>query len=173
MRRTIKAPITTRANLRQAYILLVLGGLSLVAAWVLRLNPLTYPIGILLLGLGMLVAALVNPTHLVIASCLTTALGVAVLLAFRQVIPGNQILPAYILAIGVGLFVIALAARRSYINRGALSPAILVIVVGVIEYLLAKGLTPSWFIPFALSLWLPGIGLLILGLGYLLSSFRR
>jgi len=37
----------------------------------------------------------------------------------------------------------------------------------------AKGLTPSWFIPFALSLWLLGIGLIVLSLDYPLASFRR
>lgn len=173
MRKTTTPGATTRANLRQAYVLLLLGAIFLLAAWLLKLNPLIYPLGILCFGLGMLVAALLNPARLVIAACLTTALGVAVFLAFRQIIPGNQILSAYIFAIGVGLFAIALAGRRRYVGRGALSPAIIVIIVGIVEYLLAKGLAPSWFIPFALSLWLPGIGLLVLGLGYLLSSFRR
>lgn len=173
MRKTVAPGITTRTNLRQAYVLLFLGMVFLIAAWLLRLNPLTYPLGILCFGLGMLVVALLNPARLMIAACLTTALGIAVFLAFRQIIPGNQILAAYIFAIGVGLFAIALAARRGYVGRGALSPAIIVIGVGIVEYLLAKGLTPSWFIPFALSLWLPGIGLLVLGLGYLLASFRR
>ncbi len=121
----------------------------------------------------MLLAALLNPARLVIASCLTTALGVAVFLTFRQMIPGNQILSAYILAIGVGLLAIAVAGRQGYVKAGALSPVVIVLAVGIIEYLLAKGLTPSWLIPFALSLWLPGIGLLLLSIGYFLSDFRR
>src|SRR5579883_1273877 len=96
MRKTTTPGITTRANLRQAYVLLLLGAIFLLAAWLLKLNPLAYPLGILCFGLGMLVASLLNPARLVIAACLTTALGVAVFLAFRQIIPGNQILSAYI-----------------------------------------------------------------------------
>jgi len=59
------------------------------------------------------------------------------------------------------------------VKAGAVTPGLLVIIVGILEYLLAAGLTPSIFIPFMLSLWLPGFGLLALGLVYLLATFLK
>ncbi|MBA2679198.1 MAG: hypothetical protein H0U76_12470 [Ktedonobacteraceae bacterium] len=169
---------TARAqNRRQAYALLVMGVLFLVAAWlvhlVLSVRPGSYPLGVLLLGVGMLVAAMLNPRRLLVAAWLTTMLGIAVFLAFKGLIPGNQVLAAYILAIGLGLLGIAWAGRRGYVGAGAVTPGILVVIVGAIEYLLAQGLTPTQFIPFMLSLWLPGAGLLIIGLAYLLTAGGR
>jgi hypothetical protein len=151
---------------RQAYALLIIGLISLLGAWLLHPDPYSYPIGVLLFGVGMLIAALLNPARLVIASSLTTAIGIALFLGFKRLIPGGQIFPAFIFAIGVGLLAIAFAARRGYVGRGALSPAIIVLVAGLIEILLAAHLTPSGLIPFALSLWFPGLGLLVLGILY-------
>jgi hypothetical protein len=153
---------------QQAYALLLLGVVCLVLAWLLHPNPFSYPLGVLLLGIGMLIAALLNPGRLVIAASLTTALGIAVFLGFKHLIPGSQIFPSYILAIGVALLAIALAARRGYIGKGAVTPGIIVIVAGIIEVLLVGGLTPPAFLPFMLSLWLPGCGLLLLGIIYFL-----
>ena len=118
----------------------------------------------------MLVASLFNPSRLGSAGWLTTFLGVATFLTFKHLIPGSQILAYHLLAVGLGLFAIAFMARKGYILSGAVTPALLVIVVGVLEFLLAANLTPSNFIPFMLSLWLPGLGLLILGIIYLLTS---
>jgi hypothetical protein len=64
-------------------------------------------------------------------------------------------------------------ARRDYVQAGAVTPGLLVIIVGILEYLLAAGLTPSIFVPFMLSLWLPGFGLLAVGLLYLAATFLR
>jgi hypothetical protein len=97
---------------------------------------------------------------------------VAVFLTFKHIIPGGQILAFFLLAIGIGLLAIAQAAQRGYVGKGARSPAILVLIVGIVELLLARGLTPAWFIPFMLSLWLPGIGLIVVGLIYLLVNGR-
>lgn len=155
---------------RQASALLLMGVILLLGAWLWHPNPYDYPLGIFLLGAGMLIAALLNPARLVIASSLTTAIGVAVFLGFKKLIPGSQVFPVYIFALGVGLLAVAFAARRGYVGRGALSPALIVLAVGLIEIILAAHLTPSAFIPFALSLWLPGIGLLLLGLYYFFSS---
>ena len=38
----------------QAFLLLILGVLCLLVAWLLHPNPFAYPVGILVLGLGML-----------------------------------------------------------------------------------------------------------------------
>ena len=166
--------VINRANkLRQAYVLLLLGVVFLVLAWLLHPTTGDYPVGVLLFGVGMLIASLLNPYRLVSASMLVTLLGLATFLTFKHLIPGNQILAYYILAIGLALLGIALMARRCYVGAGAVTPGLLVVIAGILEYLLAAGDTPTNFVPFMLSLWLPGIGLLVLGLVYLLISGRE
>jgi len=153
---------------RQAAVLFLLGILFLALAWFLHPNTYEYPAGVLLLGIGMLIAAFFHPTRLIIASCMLTTLGVAIFLFFKRLIPGNQVFPAYILSLGLGLLAIAFFTRRGYIGAGALTPALLVIAVGIIEALLLANLVPPGFVAFMLSLWLPGIGLLLLGIIYFL-----
>jgi hypothetical protein len=173
MRKRLSILATTHThNVQQAYLLILLGIVFLLAASLLNLNPYTYPLGVFLFGAGMLVAWLFNPSRLGAASWLTTLLGIAVFLAFKRLIPGSQVLAIYILAIGLGLLAITFMARQGYIHVGAITPSLIVIAVGVIEYMLATNSTPSNFIPFMLSLWLPGIGLLVLGVIYLLTSGR-
>jgi hypothetical protein len=163
----------------QAYVLLILGFVCLLGAWLLHPNTSEYPVGVMNFGFGMLVACIINPYRLVISSFLTTTLGIAVYLFFKHLIPGNEVFPEYIIAIGIGLIGIAFMARRGYVGAGAVTPGILVLGVGLIEYWLISGwytiggLTPDRFITFMLSLWLPGIGLLLLGLIYLLASMRK
>ncbi len=158
---------------RQALALIILGIIFLLGAALLRLNTNEYPLGVLLLGIGMLIATVFNPYRLTIAASLTTALGIAVFLFFKHLIPGGQVLPAYILAIGLALLAIAYLTRQGYVGAGAVSPAILVLLVGIVEALLIAGLTPPGFLPFMLSLWLPGVGLLLLGAMYFLLSIRK
>ncbi len=161
---------TSTSQQRQAYALLLIGIILLSGAWLLHLNPYDYPLGVFLLGVGMLISVLFNPARLVIAGCLTTTIGIAVFLGFKGLIPGGQIFPVYILALGIGLLAIAFAARQGYVGQGAISPAMIVLGVGLIEILLVAHLTPPGFIPFALSLWLPGLGLLLLGTLYFFIS---
>ncbi len=151
----------------QAFLLLLLGILCLLAAWLLHPNPFAYPVGVFLLGLGMLLAAALNPHRLVIGGILTTLIGIAVFLSFKPVIPvlKGQDLVTFLLAI-------ALMTRRGYIGNGAVTPGLIVVAVAIIELLLAEHLTPGNFVPFMLSLWLPGIGLLVLGLIYGAVSIR-
>jgi hypothetical protein len=170
MTKSFFSPLTSQQ--RQAYVLVLLGGLLLLGAWLLRPDPFNFPAGILLLGVGMLIATIFHPTRLLIASSLTTAIGIAVFLAFKQLIPGDQVFPAYIFSLGIGLLVIAIAARLGYVGQGALSPAMIVIGIGLVEVLLIARLTPPWLIPFALSLWLPGLSLLALGIIYLVIGSR-
>ena len=165
-------------NLRQAYVLLILGLVCLLAAWLIHPNTGDYPIGVMIFGFGMLIACIINPYRLVIASFLTTALGIAVYLFFKHLIPGNEVFPEYIIAIGIGLIGIALMARRGYVGAGAITPGIFVLGVGIVEYWLISGyniggLTTDRFLSFMLSLWLPGIGLTLLGVVYLLVSIRK
>src|SRR5438876_3423152 len=165
-------------NLTQAYVLLILGIVCLLAAWLIHPNTGEYPVGVMIFGFGMLIACLINPYRLVIASFLTTTLGIAAYLFFKHLIPGNEVFPVYIIAIGIGLLGIALMARRGYVGAGAVTPGILVLGVGIIEYCLIRcynigGLTPEPFITLMLSLWLPSIGLLLLGVIYLFLNMRK
>jgi hypothetical protein len=162
----------------QAYMLLILGFVCLLAAWLIHPNTSEYPIGVLIFGFGMLIACIINPYRLVIASFLTSTVGIAVYLFFKHLIPENEVFPEYIIAIGIGLIGIAFMARRGYVGAGAVTPGFLVLGVGIIEYWLISGYTigsldPDRFITFMLSLWLPGIGLTLLGMIYLLASMRK
>ena len=171
MQHLFSLPANSHANhLRQAYMLLLSGVVFLGIAWLGILNSSS--LGVLLFGLGMLGAALFNPRRLLSIGWLTTSLGVAPFLMSRHYIPDSQVLTAHLLAIGVGLLGIAWMARRGYVAAGVLTPGIFVVGVGVTEYLQAAHLTPSTLVPFALSLWLPGFGLLALGLLVLATSGR-
>ena len=173
MSRKFSGHAVTRAkNLYQAYVLLLLGIIFLLLAWLLHPSTSEYPIGVMMLGIGMAIAALLNPYRLVIASWLTTLLGIAAFLFFSHRIPADQVFPAYIIAMGVALIGIALMGRRGYIKAGAITPGIIVLLVGIIEALLLAGRTPNNFVPIMLSLWLPGIGLFVLGLLYVVASIR-
>lgn len=159
----------------QAYVLIMLGIICLLAALLVHPSTSEYPVGVMVFGLGMLIACIINPYRLVIASFLTTSLGIAIFLFFRHLTPGSEVFPEYIIAIGIGLLGIAIMARQGYVGKGALTPGFFVLGVGLIEFWLISGysmgsLTPDRFITFMLSLWLPSIGLLVLGLIYLLIS---
>jgi hypothetical protein len=122
----------------------------------------------------MLLAAALNPHRLVAGGILTALIGMAVFLSFKPVIPAlrGQDLVTFLLAIGLALLGIALMTRRGYIGAGAVTPGLIVVAVASIELLLAEHLTPGNFVPFMLSLWLPGIGLPVLGLIYGAVSMR-
>ena len=162
--------VTRARDRRQALLLLLFGIISLLAAWLVHPSPSTYPLGVLVLGAGILIATLVNPYRLTIAGWLIFLLGIAVFLFFSGHLSGAQVFPAYIVAIGVALLVIGLLGRRGYVKAGAISPGVLVLLVGIILVLLVAGRTPSGFLPFMLSLRLPAIGLLVLGAIYLVVS---
>jgi hypothetical protein len=175
MSRNNSAHAAKRTSSRlQAFLLLLLGVFCLLAAWLLHPNAYAYPVGILTLGLGMLLAAALNPYRLVIGGILTTLIGLAVFLSFKPVIPvlRGQDLVTFLLAIGFALLGIALMTRRGYVGAGAVTPGLIVVTVAIIELLLAEHLTPANFVPFMLSLWLPGIGLLVLGVIYGAVSIR-
>src|SRR5258708_37387728 len=119
----------------QAFLLLLLCVLCVLAAWLLHPNPYAYPVGILVLGLGMLLAAALNPYRLVIGGILTTLIGMVVFLSFKPVIPvlrGHDLV-TFLLAIGLALLGIALMARRGYIGAGAVAPGLIVVAVAIIE----------------------------------------
>lgn len=186
--RSIPPSIAARPRRKrlQAYVLLILGIISLIAAQVLHLNPFAYPIGILVFGVGLLIAFFFNPRHLAVASWMLVFIGLEIYLLFKNVIPGNQTLSTFVFAIGLGLLTVMILSRLGFVGKGAISPVIFVLIFGILEYLLAARLLTTSFaslgfsglinadsaLPtnafnFLLSLWLPGIGLILFGLYYL------
>ena len=156
-------------NALQSYILLGLGVIFLLGALLLRLNFRAYPVGLFLFGLGLLVAAAVNPTRLVIAGLFFTFVGAAFFLGLKQLLPFDNAL--LIIAISLALLGIALMARKGYVGAGALTPAIFAFLVGLIQYP-PTGIARV-IAPFILSLWFPGIALLVIGLVYWFLSIRK
>ena len=153
----------------QSYILLGFGVVFLLGALLLRLDPRAEPIGLFLFGLGLLIAAIANPGHLVISGLFFFFLGAAFFLAFKRILPFDNAL--LIIVIGLALLGIALMARRGYVGAGALTPGIFTLLVGLIQYP-PLGIA-RLIAAFILSLWFPGIALLVLGLVYWFLSPRK
>lgn len=169
MSKTLSARTSrTPGSRRQAYLLIALGVMFLIGAWLFHPAPSTYPIGLLLFGAGMLVAALLNPYRLLVGGLLVTLVGLSIFFSFKPVIPDGG--STLLLAIGLGLLAVALAARRGYIGRGAITPAVIVLVIGLVEYPPSARFLPANFATFLLSLWFPGFGLLLLGILSLFSG---
>ncbi len=166
MVKSISGRATSRpVHSTQSYVLLLLGAVCLLGALLLHLNPFAYPIGLLLLGLGMLVATAFNPYRLAIGGILVTLVGIAIFFAFKPLIPYSGGL--LIIAIGLGLLGIAFMGRRGYVGAGAITPSVIVIIVGLVEYGPAAHFLPPNYAADVLSLWFPGFGLLLLGFVYL------
>jgi hypothetical protein len=171
----VQLPVPISASRRnnnrwQAYMLLLFGMFFLIGAWLRLLNG--YPVGELLFGSGLLAAAMFNTRRFLAVAWLTTLIGLAGFLIFGHILPGNQILAIHVMAIGLGILGIRWMARHGYISTDTMMPGLVIISVGIIEYLQAAHLTPAHFLSFALSLWLPGYGLFVLGLVCLVTSRR-
>lgn len=176
MDRSFSGLRTTHAkNLRQAYVLLILGVITLLAAWLLHPGLANYPIGPLVLGVGFFIASTFNLYRLAVVSWFALPLGIYAYFEFNKNFihfNGNEAFPALIIALGLGLLGIVFIARRGYVKPGAISPAIIVLGVGILEYLLAANHAPANTISFILSLWFPAFSLLLFGIFYLLTSRR-
>src|SRR5258708_28691119 len=129
--------------------------------------------GDLLFVFSMRGEEMLNPRRFPAVAWLTTLIGLAGFLIFGHILPGNQILAVHVMAIGLGILGIRWMARRGYIGTDTMMPGLVIISVGIIEYLQAAHLTPAHFLSFALSLWLPGYGLLLLGLVCLVTARRK
>src|SRR5260221_4987745 len=84
-------------NLRQAYALLLLGIICLLAAWLLHPDTRIYPIGVLVLGIAMLIATIINPYRLMAASLLQTLADISSLLTLKNLISGTHPFPAILI----------------------------------------------------------------------------
>src|SRR5439155_11900816 len=86
MSTTMSTPSRTR-NALQSYVLIGLGVVFLLGALLLRLNPLAFPAGLFFFGIGLLIAAALNPARLMISGLLYTFIGAAIFIAFKPLIP--------------------------------------------------------------------------------------
>lgn len=155
----------------QAYVLLALGIILILGALLLHPSPFVVPVGLLFFGLGTLISAAFNPARLAIAGIIYTLVGAVIFDAFKPIIPYDSSLA--VIAVGLALFAIAFLARRGYVGTGAISPSILILIVGILLYQ-PTGRTASRFLaPFILSLWFPGVMLLLIGSLYYLQSIRK
>ena len=171
MVKRISLRATSRANnRRQAFILLILSVVCLLLAWLLHLNPFVYPIGVVVLGICMLIAFIFNPYRLAVASWMLTLIGIEVYFVYKGIIPNSQILGTFLVIEAIALFLVAMMARQGWIKAGAFSPAFTVGVIGIVEYLITAHIIPFNDLSFPLSLWFPGVVLLLFGLFYLLTS---
>src|SRR3989440_7482763 len=116
----------------QSYLLLGFGVVCLLGALLLRLNYRVYPVGLFLFGLGLLIAATVNPSLLMVAGLFFTFVGAAFFLGLRQLLPFDNAL--LIIAISLALIGIALMAHRGYVTAGAMAPGIFTLLVGIRSY---------------------------------------
>lgn len=152
----------------QAYVLLGLGIILLLGALLLHPSPFAAPIGLLFFGLGTLIAAAFNPARLTIAGVIYTLIGAVIFDAFKPIIPYDNGMA--VIAVGLALLAIAFLARRGYIGTGAISPGILILIVGFLLYPPTGRTIARLLAPFILSLWFPGLMLLLLGLIYYVRS---
>src|SRR6266404_6881303 len=79
---SLHAPSRTN-NRRQAYAMLLLGIICLLAAWLSHPSTGNYPIGVMVLGVGILIATLINPYRLMAASWLVTLYALALAPRYR------------------------------------------------------------------------------------------
>jgi hypothetical protein len=153
-----------KRSVLQVYVLLGLGLIFLLGALFLHLNPFADPLGLFLFGLGLLVSAAFNPSRLAIAGVFYTLVGAAIFIAFKPIIPYDNGL--VVIAVGLALLAMALLARRGYIGAGAVTPGVLVFLVGLLLYPPTGRTASRLLAPFILSLWFPGTMLLFIGLVY-------
>jgi hypothetical protein len=158
----------------QAYILLGFGLIFLLGALLLHLNPFAVPVGLFLFGLGLLISAAFNPARLMIPGVIYTLIGAVIFIAYKPIIPfipydGGLV----VIVVGIAMLALALLARQGYVGKGAMSPGFLVLLVGLFLYPPTGKAATKFFAPIILSLWFPGVMLLLIGLIYWFLSIRR
>jgi hypothetical protein len=155
----------------QAYILLGFGLIFMLGALFLHPSPFAVPIGLLFFGLGILLSAIFNPARLTIAGVIFTLIGAVIFIAFKPIIPYDSGLA--VIASGLALITIAFLTRRGYIGKGAVTPGILILLVGLLLYQPTGREASKFLAPFILSLWFPGVMLFLIGLIYYVQSIRK
>src|SRR5262245_37434036 len=137
-------------SMLQAAVLLGFGMFFLLGALFLHLNPLKNPIGLFCFGLGILLSTVCNPSRLAIAGVFFTLVGASIFLAYQPLLPYDNAL--VVIAIGAAWLIIAYLSRRGYVGAGAVTPGLLVLLVGLLLYPPTGRTASRLLAPFLLSL---------------------
>ena len=149
---------------------LVAGGL-ICALLQATLHP-GHDLSLLALGLGLLVGHLAWRERLFIPGVMITLIALVNVLATYNIFPGDALLALDFVALGVGAGIATLAARRTYVGQNPLSPALIIIVIGVLIYGLGIASAPTdQFYQFFFTLWMPA--LVLAGLGVITLGRQR
>lgn len=150
---------------------LALIALGIVCAVLALLTHLLTGAGLLALGVGLLLAHLIYRPRLFIPGVTATAFALAFLLNAARVISDGELYGAYILAAALSVGVCAIAARRGAIGHDALSPALLLALIGALVFGMALPGVGAFYTAF-LSLEMPAIVLAALGVIYFFAPER-
>jgi hypothetical protein len=163
-----RAPLGLTRPRAQALALVALG---IVCAVLALLTNLLAGSGLLALGLGLLLAHLIYRSRLFISGVTVTAFAVAYLLNAADVISNGARSGVYILAAALSVGVSVIAARRGYIDHDALSPALLLALIGALAIGVALPGTDAFYGAFVL-LDMPAVVLAALGVFYFFAPER-
>ncbi len=154
----------SRGARAQAVMLVALGLVCGVVAVALRLPAGS---GLLALGLGLLIAHLFYRPRLFIPGVTATLFAVAYLLNAHGAVSNGQLYGVFILAAGLSVGVMAVAARRDYegVGREPLTPALLLILIGLLVVGTTIRSAGAFYATFV-SLTMPAIALTALGALY-------
>ena len=124
---------------------------------------------VLVTGAGLLLGFLVYRRRLLILSAIVLPLGIVNQLFDKGVIKGQYLEPAHLLALALGLVIVAWAmhSRPTWAAPGARSPGVIVAVLGATLLLAVASSAAARSI---FSFWMPFVVLGGLGLAYLFAS---
>jgi len=167
--RSPRLPFLLSAHFSQALFLCLLA----LAAAIVQISGGAQLDAVLATGLGLLLGLLIYPKRLFILTALILPLGIINQLFDKGIISGRSIEPAHLLGLAFGLLSItwAMRSRPNWAHPGAISPGIVVAVLGL---LLLAAVAPGSAGAYIFSFWLPAAVLGALGLSYLvISAFGR
>ena len=154
--------ISARRSARaQGIALLVMGIIS--AALAITLHPINQ-LDLLALGVGLFIAWAFDTAHLFIPAILITLAGLVNVLWQYGVIRNAWLEGAHLIAIGLAVLIILLAAQRGAFGVGAnpITPGILIVVLGIALLMLGTGIGGA-VNAFVFGLWLPMLVFLLVG----------
>lgn len=161
-------PLWRHTNVRR---LLALVAAAVVCAIVQLIWHPGNEVGLLGIGLGLTLGFLVDRSRLLIAAALVTPLALANVLWSARILRAD-VDALHLLAVALGLLAIAWGARAGYVGRGALSPGLLVGLVGLLVLGLTAGIAPGFY-AWLTSLWAPVVLLPLVGLVMLAGDVVR
>ena len=160
-----------RGSARAQGIVLLGMGILCVALAIL-LHPINQ-LDLLALGVGLFIGWAFDTRRMFIPATLITLLGLVNVLWQYGIIRGGWLEGAHLIAIGLALVVILLAARRGAltipgVGANPITPGILIAVLGITLVLLGTGIGGAVNV-FVFGLWLPALVFLVVGIYHLLG----